>query len=185
MIQVDVPKVWLLVGAGVVLSLIGNAIRGRKVQEGGSSPFGRALAVIGLGALCLGLYAGFRGPLKIGSVTLEQFSFAHYFKRANAEATAYALRNLEVGSAPAAGWHGGSTSSLQYTVKNNGDRSVTCLMLRFRPETGTKMIELTVNGPFPARQTAIGCVNVPPAVSKSYFKGIARVEAGHIVGARF
>jgi hypothetical protein len=185
--QIIIPNVWIMVVSGAVIWFIGDAIKRHMVREGRSLFFGRTLALFGLSAFCLGVYAGFRGPVNIGSLTLEKFSFSNIIQQSHDEAVSYAHDQLEISSEPAGGWRGNSTKSLQYTVKNKGERIISSLVLRFTTESGsaTQTIDLTLKGPFPAKQTAKGTVDVPPNVNRSYFKAVPRVSSSHIVGARF
>lgn len=184
--QIIIPNVWVVIVSGAVIWFIGDTMKRHLNRQGRPSLLGRTLALFGFSAVCLGIYAGFWGPVKVGNTTLELFSFSHFLQQSHNKADSYVRANLVLSSEPATGWHGGSKSSLQYTVKNNGDRNVSCLILRFTTGAGTgKTIDLPLHGPFPARETVKAYISVPPTVDRSYFKNIPWVNASHIVGARF
>jgi len=84
---------------------------------------------------------------------------------------------------PAHGWHSASKDTLQYTVKNNGDRDLSRLLLRFST-TDYSTFDGTLDGPFYAGRTTTAVVEVPLKVSRSYFTS-SEVNPSEIVGARF
>jgi hypothetical protein len=185
--QIIIPNVWIMVVSGAVIWFIGDTMKRRQSNKGSSSFIGNTLALFGLIAFGLGVYAGFRGPVNIGSLTLEKFSFSNIIQQTNEKATSYAQSQLQLSSEPAGGWRGSSTRSLLYTVQNKGDRTVLSLILRFGTDYGSSghTVDLTLKGPFPAKQTTKAAVDIPPNVSRSYFQAMPRISNSHIVGARF
>lgn len=180
---INLPLTGIILGIGAVVWLTGHKMQGRQHKDGHRSPAGRVLGLLGLALIVLGLYAGFKGPVKIGGFVLEPFSFAHFVQQSNTEALVYARDHTELSRQPARGWRGGSRTELEYTVKNTGDRAVTTLILRFKADNNAT-VDLDLRGPFPPRQTVIAIVSVPPNVNRSYFASSA-IESDHLVGARF
>ncbi len=179
-----ISSVWLVLG-GIALWVLGQKMRGQASPgRAQSSSFGRLVSLVGLAGFCLGLYAGFMGPVKIGSTTIQAFSFTHFVQKSDDAAVAYAHSHLLLSRQPATTWQGASQRTLQYNVANNGDRSLSSLIVRLAVAGGST-IDRRVDGPFPARQTSIGVLNdVPANVERSYFTS-STVGSGEIVGASF
>jgi hypothetical protein len=180
--QSTIPNVWIAVGGGAALWMLGQKMYGHG-YTGRTSPFARLLSLLGLAAFCLGMYAGFRGPLTIGSITLGTFPFAHFVQKSDDEAVAYSRNHLYLSRQPAVGWHGASKDTLQYNVKNNGNRDLSRLVVRFTTTDGS-IVDKILDGPFRAGRTSTAVVEIPARVSRSYFTS-SEVSPGEIVGAQF
>ena len=185
--QDPLPYTWIAVGAGIFLWLVGQAGLKRQYERGlRPSAGGRLLRYLGYGALALGLYAGFRGPVRIGSIAFEPFPFAHFMRESHDKAYAYARGNITISSRSASGWIGTSKTTLECSVKNSGDQSLSCLFLRLPAAAGSSAptVDLTLDGPFPAKQTATAILPIPSRVNRSCFDKPG-IQNGHVVGARF
>lgn len=178
---------WILLGVGVVVWFISATTGYRNARDkvlNKSTGFSKFLSVFGIALILLGVFTGLRGPISIGPLTLQPFSFASSIGKRDVEALKYAGANLKISGKPAHGWHGGSTKTLQYSVNNTGDKRIYCIFLRFATTQGTlpPYVDLKLNGPFPARRKSRSNVSVPKNVSRSYFDS---GRTAQIVGARF
>ena len=178
-----IPNVYIAVGAGFAIWLIGQKWGGKKALGARPSKLGKSLSFVGFVVFAVGMYAGFKGPLTIAGVTLETFPFSRMIEQVSAEALTYARDNLDINREPAVGWHGTSKTALQYTVKNNGDKEIRRMALRFSTTDGSSVV-LRLPGSFPAKTTTMSVVDVPSNVSRSYFNR-AKADSGEIVSARF
>jgi len=178
----DIPNVWIAVLAGVIFWAISQSLRGNEMIIGKSSMAGRLLSYLGIALLATGLYAGFRGPMTVGGITLERFSFTDAPARSSNEALSYAAAQLDIRRAPAATWQGASKSKLEYTVKNRGTRTVRRLLLRLGAADGST-VDVSLHGPFPPQKTVRTVVDVSDKVNRSYF--LSGPAGGDVVGARF
>jgi hypothetical protein len=184
MILSNIPNVWVVIGAGVALWLISQKLPSNGRVGSNSSAFARLLSLLGLVAMGVGIYAGFRGPVTIGPVTLEKFPFAGLIQQSNIEALSYSHSNLDISRQPAVGWGGNSRTTLLYTVKNNGNRGISRLILRFSTKDNST-VDLPLDGPFPQGRTSTAIVPVPSNVNSSYFSSSAVNSNVEVVGARF
>ncbi len=182
----NLTATWVLVGVGAAIWFLGIVVGSRRTRDLRPSHADRFLTRFGLVVLCLGLYAGLRGPLTLGPVTLRKFSFVEGVRKTAEEACAYARGNLVLSSRPAPGWRKDSDKVLQVTVENRGKRTIAWAMLRFTAKAGSKTpsLDLKLRGPFRARQTKRCALNIPASVDRAYFEGTS-VTAGQIVDARF
>jgi hypothetical protein len=181
----DVLNVTVVTGAGALLWWISQKMKAPE-RIAGKTPLGlggRLLNLSGLCLLALGLYAGFAGPVNIGSFALGPFPFANFMQKSSAEADAYVRANIQISSRPAAAWKGGSKTTLECIVQNNGDRRIGCLYIRLNTASG-KTADFRLDGPFPARQRKSGFLPLPDSVSRSYFTGEG-VQLGNVTGAKF
>ena len=178
-----ISNVYIVVGLGFTIWMIGQSCGGIKGRKNRPSKLGKFLSLVGFLVFAVGMYAGFKGPLTISGVTLETFPFSKKMEQSSADALTYARNSLDIDREPAVGWHGASKSSLQYTVKNNGDKQIERMTVRFST-TGGSSIDLPLHGPFPAKKTVSSVVNVPSNVNRSYFNR-AKAAAGEIVSAQF
>jgi len=185
----------IAVGVGVVLLALGNAVMplvsasdGRVIERRRGSGFlSRLMLLMGAGVLALGVYAGLRGPVRVGPVVLRRFSFIPSGEEARARALSYVRAHVHVSRSQAVGWHGAHETRLHYSVRNSGDRGVAWLMLRFHTGSGTtwRAVDVKVRGTFPPGTTRHSIVEVPPGTRRDYFQPVSPVPRGHIVGARF
>jgi len=176
---------WIVIVTGVVLWLIGQRRWRRQVSENRSVPGGWQLSLLGLVGIGLGVYAGFRGPMTIGSVTLEAFPSSYLGQQSSGAALDYVQAHVQIKSRPAPGWVGGSARSLECTVNNHGNRILSRLVLRLTSrgsESGT--VDLVLDGPFPEGRATLAVLDVPPNVDHSYFKPPG-ITLSAVVGARF
>lgn len=178
-----VPNVYIAVGAGFAIWWMGQKFGGIKASGARSSKLGKLLSVLGFALFAVGMYAGFKGPLTIAGITLETFPFSEMIEQSSAEALNYAKYNLDISREPATGWHGVSKTALQCTVRNNGDKEIGRVSVRFST-TNRSSVDLPLRGPFPARKTITLIVDVPSSVDRSYFNR-AKVNSGEIVSARY
>jgi hypothetical protein len=177
------PYQWILIGLGAVLWVAGTTVIRRQDAFKGS-PVGRALLILGVAAAGFGIYAGFKGPITVGPLTVPTFSFAHAVSDSQKQAFAYVKSGkVHVSRRPAPAWRGVSDKALEYTVVNNGNEGLSWLRLSF--STGRSALERKLSGPFPARKTTKVVVKVPKTVDRSYFQAVSSVEYGHITGASF
>jgi hypothetical protein len=179
----DVPNVYIAVGAGFAMWWIGQKCGGRKALGTPPSKLGKLLSFAGFAVFAVAMYAGFKGPLTIAGVTLETFPFSRMIEQVSAEALTYAKNNLDINREPAPGWHGASKTALQYIVKNNGDKEIGRMTVRFSTTDGSS-VDLPLCGPFPAGKTTTAIMEVPSKVKPSYFHR-AKADPGDIVGARY
>jgi len=179
----DIPHVWIAIAAGIIFWWIGQQLRRDEMLRGQSVKAGVLLSYLGLVLLGIGLYAGFRGPVTLGGVTLEPFTFTQTLTQVSNEATAYAAANLSVSRTPAPTWQGASKDKLEYAVRNNGKRKLSRLMLRLSTTDGAS-VELPLNGPFPPGKLVKSVIHIPDNVSRAYFVNSGSA-AGDIAGARF
>jgi hypothetical protein len=177
------PYQWILIGLGVVLWIVGTTVIRRQDAFKGS-PVGRTLMVLGVASVGFGVYAGFKGPINVGPITVPTFSFAHAMSDSQKQAFSYAKGKVTVSRRPATAWRGTSDKALEYTINNNGSKSISWLLLRFGTGGGGVM-ERKLRGPFAPRKTTRIVMKVPKKVNRSYFKAVPAVEYNHIVGASF
>jgi hypothetical protein len=184
--MLNVTTTVALSGIGVLLFLFGLAAGARRTRNMQPSHIDRFLTRAGIVVLCLGLYAGFRGPLKLGAVTLPRFSFLGRASKTAEQACTYARSNLALSSRPAPGWKGGSRTKLQFTVENRGTRTVSWITLRFRTkmESGRGSVDLKLRGPFRTKQPRKCVLDIPDDVSRAYFE-FDNTTIHRIVAARF
>lgn len=178
-----VPTVYLVVGAGVVIWLIGQTLGGRRLPGDRPPVFSRLLSWLGLIVFALGVLAGFKGPVTIGSFKVETFPFLKQAGKAAEEALIYSRSNLVVTRGAAVGWHGASKNALKYSVYNTGTRQVARLTLRYSTTSGGSL-DRSLRGPFPPKKTVSVVVEVPDSVNRVYFSS-GTAGSGEIVGARF
>lgn len=178
-----IPNVYVAVGAGFIIWLIGQKWGGHKKLGERPSKIGKLFSFVGFVVFTVGVYAGFKGPLRIAGVTLETFPFLRIMEQVSAEALNYARYSLDIDREPAVGWHGMSKTALKYTVRNNGDKEIGRMTVRF-PTTDGSSVDLPLSGPFPARKTTTAIVDVPSNVNRACFNR-AKANAGEIVNARF
>lgn len=182
----NLTATWVVLGIGLLLWFLGLVAGPRRGGDSHPPRGNRGLSLLGIAFICLGLYAGFKGPLTRGPITLKRFSFATGVSKAAEEARAYARGKLTLTSRPAPGWHGGSKTVLEFTVRNSGTRSVAWVTLRLRARSGSgsSSADLRLRGPFRAKQTSKSVLTIPGSVDRAYFKAPG-VTAEQIVAARF
>ena len=183
--KLPIENTWLVVGTGVLLWLFSCSVL-RKHDFTKPSKTSRVFSLLGLLVLSFGLYAGLRGPVKIGSVTLKRFTIVQPSGSRRVIALAYARSALHISRRPASGWSGVSKKALEYVVRNNGDRKIWKLTFRFHNKYGSKAptTDITLNGPFYPRKTSRKIVRVPTDIETYYFDATDMVDPAHIVGAR-
>ena len=184
--QSTIPTVYIVIGAGLFVLLIGQKLGGRRLMDNRRPHGGGFLSFLGAAAIVIGLYAGFMGPVTIGSHTLEAFPFTPFGQKAHGEALAYARANVQLSSRSAQGWVGGSTKSLECIVKNNGSHNLSRLILRLATssDSGPNTVDLILNGPFPKGRETPAILDIPANVSRSYFASPG-ITLSTVVGARF
>lgn len=181
--SIEILKVYVVVVAGVVVWLAGLRFVTEDPRDV-SSVLGRFLSFVGVVLFALGMYAGFRGPLKIAGITLECFPFSSAgVHKSSQEALSYVKRNLSVTRRPAAGWRGPRANALEYVVRNNGNKTILNMNARYSTTSGPPVVR-RLNGPFRPGKTVTVIVRVPSNVGRSYFAH-GRNAAGEIIGARF
>jgi hypothetical protein len=158
---------WVIVIVGSVIWFVGQRIR--RPRESRGLGFDRILSIVGLCIFAMGVYSGMKGPVAVGNIVVNPFSFAHSGQRASSEALLYATGNLQVSSYPAAGWHGASKEALKCIVINNGSRSLSSLTFRFVTKDH-RTVDLRIRGPYPAKTTKKVLVTLPDTVLRSYFQ---------------
>jgi len=176
----NMPNLWIVIGAGVAIWFMGQKLRGNGSIGERLSKF---VSFVGFAVFALGMYAGFRGPLTIGGITIGTFPFSRMMNQASAEAMTYERSNLNVSCTPAVSWGKAAKKTLQFNVKNNGDREVGHIVVRLAATDGS-FFDLSMNGPFPAKKTTVLIENIPSQVSRSYFDN-SRVTSCEVVSARF
>jgi hypothetical protein len=129
------------------------------------------------------MYAGFRGPLDIGGITIDPFPFAAMAREESAKSLNYVKTHMQITREPVVQWRGTSKTALQYTVKNNGDRRVTFLTVRLATTNGS-FVDLPLHGPFRGGKTTTAATEVPSNVSRAYFTREA-VHRNEVIAARF
>ncbi len=184
--MVNVTATVALVGVGVLLCLLGLVAGSRRNRNMQPSHVDRFLTRVGVVIFCVGLYAGFRGPIKLGTITFTRFSFLGRASKTADEACTYARGHLTLNSRPAPGWKGGSRTKLQFTVENRGRRTVSWIMLRFhmKADSTKSSVNMKLRGPFRVNQPRKCVLTMPDDVSRTYFEGRS-VTTAQIVGARF
>lgn len=176
-------NVYVVLGAGIAIWLVGLKCSTRSAGDF-LSALGRLLSFIGLATFALAMYAGFRGPLKIAGVTLKPFPFSSsMIRQSSSEALAYVKSNVDITRRPAHGWHGSSAKALEYVVRNNGNRKVDSMNVRYSTTDGPS-VNQHFYGPFPPGKTVTVIVEVPSRVSRTYFIR-ANADISEIVGARY
>lgn len=183
-ILTNIPNLWIVLGAGVGLWLLSQALPSDRRAGGGAWLFARLFSLLGLAAIGVGLYAGFMGPVTIGPVIIGRFPFAGIIQQSKDEALSYACSNLEISRHPAVGWVGSSKTTLEYTVKNKGNRSISRLIIRFMISDGST-VNMPLDGNFSAGQTVGAIITPPPNAMSSYFSGSVVNPSVEVVGARF
>lgn len=175
-----IMSAWVLVIIGVVIWLIAQKIPPPKNPQA-LRPSG-VVCVIALIVFGIGAYAGLKGPVTMGGVTFECFSFAHALKKSEAKALEYARRNLSITSHPASGWRGASKKDITCVVVNTGSRSLTSLTFSF-VTTDHQTVNIKVRGPYPAHGKRSVLVKIPNNVVRTYFE--SGMQSHQIVGAAF
>jgi len=179
-----IPNVYLVVIAGIAIWLTGQKVGSYTLKRWERpSQVGKLLSFVGIVVFGVGVYAGFKGPLTIAGIPLETFSFSRMSEKAAAAALTYARENLDLYRMPAPGWRGPSRNTLQYTVKNKGDREILSITVRLTT-SGQAYADLPLHGPFPPQKTTLAIAEVPPQVSRSYFTR-AHADPSEIASARF
>ena len=178
-----IPNLWLVLGAGVALWFLSQQLPVGRAGSG-SALLARLMSLLGIVAIGVGLYAGFLGPVTIGDFTIKPFPFAGLVRESNYEALTYARSSLNISRHPAVGWGGGSQTTLEYVVKNNGKRTISRLIIRFVTKDGSS-IDLPLDGTFSVGQTVSAIITPPPNALSSYFASSVVNAGEEIVGARF
>jgi len=193
--EILIPSSFYIIGAGVGLFVVGNIILAQCIVTIYNRRPARhrlsllASILIGLGLLiaALGTWTGFFGPLRVGPVRVQAFSFSPAGPKARKEALAYARRSMRISRKPAVKWRGQSDTALEYTIQNKGKKEISTLVFSFRNEIGqgAPTIEASVYGPFPPQQVVKTVISVPRSVKRSYFDANDSVPVTDIVGAKF
>ena len=178
----NIPNVYLAIGAGIVIWLIGQTFRSNEALGKIPMNLAKFLSYVGLVVFAVGMYAGFKGPLTIAGVTLATFPVTKTMAQSNAEALMYANSFLDISRTPAVGWHGASKTMLQYTVKNNGATEIRSMVVHLSTSDGSS-VDLPLDGPFPGKKTTTSLVEIPSQVRRSYFTN-AKAAFGEVISAR-
>lgn len=178
----DIPNVYIAVGAGLAIWLIGQRLGSSEAIGKLGSKLGRCLSFVGFAVFAVGLFAGVRGPVTIAGITLEEFPFAKVMERADANALTYVNSSLKISRTPATTWGGISKTLLEYTVKNNGGKDIASMVVRLSTTDGS-YLDLPLTGPFPGMKTTTSLVEIPPRVKRSYFT-TAMAASGEVISAR-
>jgi len=177
-------NIWYILGPGLVIAFIGTRIRHRNSVRGlelpwgpaaDATPLGRAVFLVGMVVTVVSLYAGFKGPVEIGSLTLPAFKSpkaafdsmvndplerapkkaAPRIKKDYENALAYARAKLSF----TANFYGEGGLRFRGTIENVGDRRLSYIELKLEAPGG-KTGRLRLNGPFPVGGKAVP-VNEP------------------------
>lgn len=172
---------WIIIVLGAIVWGIGQKIPLPKQPEG--LRFGRIVSLVGLLVFLFGAYAGWQGPLSVGTATINPVSFAHFMQKANSEALVYAKAHIQLSSRPTAVWRGRSKTSLTCTVINNGTKDLQSLTFTFATKNQSTISE-RIRGPYLAGQKREVHIELSNNVLQSYFDG-AGMNAGQISAATF
>ena len=170
----------------------GNAILSRVLEitsrpAGRPWPMSRFLGRLlywgGLAVVCVCILAGLTGPLELGPLTVERFAFMKPAGSAQKEALTYVRNFVTITSRPAMRWRGVSKRSMEYTVHNGGDRSLTFITLSYATRGGAEHIRL--DGPFRSKRTGRTIARVPPDFPRTYFQPNMSVPTSSAISAGF
>jgi len=167
------PSPLILIVPAVILMVIGTRIRPRGVSgywefpwgpAAAATPVGKTFFAVGLIGAAVGLYAGFNGPVRVGSLTLPAFNTNIVsdmvneplkkipvneeakpppLKKEYENALAYAHDNIQVDG----GYRDLNGLAFKGRIRNAGDRKISYIVMEAHG-FGSETERIRIDGPF-------------------------------------